>query len=767
MLVVGAGFREPAPLRALSAPDLSLDDHPLLRPGVASVFDALSVADEQLAAVQYRRGELLEGEAAAAIVRDVARRSERGACRAVDVEQIRGAQRLAGPGSARLVGSLAFVEAEVLRCLGDEHGAVDAWSRAAANPRLRPVVANRLMAGDAVALAVALTDPRRPAAGAVALWAQHAAELDPMQRRAALDRLATVRPADWLVPRVEAARFALLDASDPRGAAIARAEWLAEHPTESRWRGRLDTLLADPYGGEVVDTSPRVHDALFTRAERAARAGRRTEARGLVRIAAGRGWIDPAEERRFDEWLGALVDLGSSRRDDRGRERLEALVVTGGRVSLEAAWSLVGDARRGDRDREALDRLGWLHQRDRAFREAERLEACVVLSGHLGDLDLQRACFAQRTARAAPPDAVGLLAIDVVVDHVAAGEIRAARALFDDWDAAPWFRSIGPSVGARLAYWRARVAWDARAGDEAVTAWEQVRATAPLSYEGVLADAWLVRAGQPSRLRALLRAAFASDAGAARLEPQALAGLELLELGFDDLARTELAWQSQLFGGGAPVAGAAAAAWMSARGERGAAIWTMGRQAEPHRWSRDTVVDVPSAAWRAGWPLAQTRPLRAAESATGQPTSRLLAFARRESAFSTDAVSGAGARGLMQLLPETARIQARDVADIERVTRRDLDDPWINARLGAQMLVAMGARYDDCVERMAAAYSAGPGRADDWDEATPGVFNDVWTERIPYPIVRDYAREIVVSEAIYAALLDEPHRSALCVRSAR
>jgi len=676
---------------------------------------------------------------------------------------VRGAARLLPAATDRQRGALAFVEAEVLRCLGDETAAVEAWQRATANHRLRPVVAARLFVADEVAASARWTDPHRPGAGAIAAWPRLAASMTQSQRRAALDLLARARPADWLRPRIEAARHALLAVDDPRGAAVARVEWLIEHPHHARWRSRLDALLADPEGAEVAATSPRLHDALFVRAERVARAGRRTEGRGLVRFAIQQGWLDAADERAMDEWLGALVDLGSARREDRGRDRLEAVARGGGRAAVEAAWSLIGDARREDRDREALDRIGRLNQRRVGVRTAELLDACIILAGHLGDLEVQRSCFDLRTLRAATPDELATLAVDVVVDHLAVRDVRDARQLLDAWADAPWYRSLPDPERARLTYWSGRVAWESGAGDEAVAAWREVRDRIPLSYEGVLADAWLERAGEAPRLRALLREAFAPDGGAAALDRHALAGLELLQLGFDDLARTELAWQSQLLGDGTPVAGAAAAAWMGSRGERGAAIWTIGRQAEPDRWTRDEVVDVPAAGWRAGWPLEQLRPLRAASYASGQPTSRLLAFARRESAFATTAVSGAGARGLMQLLPETARIQARDVADIERVTRRDLDDPWINARLGAQMLVAMSARYGGCVELMAAAYSAGPGRADDWIERTPWGYNDVWTERIPYPVVRDYAREVVVSEAIYAALLDEPVRSPLCV----
>jgi soluble lytic murein transglycosylase len=89
------------------------------------------------------------------------------------------------------------------------------------------------------------------------------------------------------------------------------------------------------------------------------------------------------------------------------------------------------------------------------------------------------------------------------------------------------------------------------------------------------------------------------------------------------------------------------------------------------------------------------------------------AITRQESNFDTEAVSGANARGLMQLLPSTATLVARRLGVPYQVGQLTAD-PQTNMRLGAGYLDQMLERYAGALPLAAAAYNAGPGRVDQW-----------------------------------------------------
>ncbi len=134
-----------------------------------------------------------------------------------------------------------------------------------------------------------------------------------------------------------------------------------------------------------------------------------------------------------------------------------------------------------------------------------------------------------------------------------------------------------------------------------------------------------------------------------------------------------------------------------------------------------------------------------------------LAVARQESRFVRYAVSPAGARGLMQLLPGTARAVARDAGlpvDIPRLTR----DPDYNAALGTRYLGGLLDSFEDTA-LAAAGYNAGPSRAIAWrrDLGDPRALDREawldWLERIPFAETRNYVQRILEGERVYAELL--------------
>ncbi|MEW9918242.1 lytic transglycosylase domain-containing protein [Marimonas sp. MJW-29] len=136
-----------------------------------------------------------------------------------------------------------------------------------------------------------------------------------------------------------------------------------------------------------------------------------------------------------------------------------------------------------------------------------------------------------------------------------------------------------------------------------------------------------------------------------------------------------------------------------------------------------------------------------------------LAIARRESEFDPVVQSPVGARGLMQLMPGTARDVALDlgVSDLH-TTDRLTADPEYNARLGAEYLRQMAGRFDGNVVMVSAAYNAGPARPprwmEDYGDPRKGEIDIVdWIEMVPFRETRNYIMRVAESLPVYRARL--------------
>lgn len=136
-----------------------------------------------------------------------------------------------------------------------------------------------------------------------------------------------------------------------------------------------------------------------------------------------------------------------------------------------------------------------------------------------------------------------------------------------------------------------------------------------------------------------------------------------------------------------------------------------------------------------------------------------LAIARRESEFDPVVQSGVGARGLMQVMPATARDVARDLGlSALHTTDRLTADPDYNARLGATYLSQMADRFNGNVVMVSAAYNAGPARPPRWMEeyGDPCIGEiDVvdWIEMVPFRETQNYIMRVTESLPVYRARL--------------
>jgi soluble lytic murein transglycosylase len=127
-----------------------------------------------------------------------------------------------------------------------------------------------------------------------------------------------------------------------------------------------------------------------------------------------------------------------------------------------------------------------------------------------------------------------------------------------------------------------------------------------------------------------------------------------------------------------------------------------------------------------------------------------LAFAviRQESAFTADARSHAGAIGLMQLMPRTARRVAKRI-NMASPSANDLIDINTNLQLGIAHLRENLVRYGGNAVLATAAYNAGQSRVNQWIPQDSVVMSDVWAETIPFSETRQYVQNVMAFTAIY------------------
>lgn len=134
-----------------------------------------------------------------------------------------------------------------------------------------------------------------------------------------------------------------------------------------------------------------------------------------------------------------------------------------------------------------------------------------------------------------------------------------------------------------------------------------------------------------------------------------------------------------------------------------------------------------------------------------------LAIARRESEFNATVVSPAGARGLMQVMPGTAKMMAEKIGI--RYEPGKLTTDWqYNAQLGSAYLQGLVAEFGNSPLLVAAGYNAGPGRSRRWiqdfgDPRAEGVDPVDWIEAIPFRETRTYVMRVAESLPIYRARL--------------
>jgi soluble lytic murein transglycosylase len=139
------------------------------------------------------------------------------------------------------------------------------------------------------------------------------------------------------------------------------------------------------------------------------------------------------------------------------------------------------------------------------------------------------------------------------------------------------------------------------------------------------------------------------------------------------------------------------------------------------------------------------------------PRTELMSIARRESAFFPGAQSPVGARGLMQIMPATAKQVAASLKQPH--TPADLFEVEHNVLLGSAYYRQVLARFGGNRVFALAAYNAGPHRVDRWrSKPGEGVPVEVWIETIPYRETRNYVQAVLAYNVVFQYLLGDTQR---------
>lgn len=485
----------------------------------------------------------------------------------------------------------------------------------------------------------------------------------------------------------------------------------------------LGVLLPPPTQGERMERAERLLAAGL-------RAGARDEAEALL-----------AEPPDPDLTLRALrVLTGAWRRGSRYD------------VAERAALKALGDVS-PERRPVLLLEFGRLQQRigarELALATFERLVREHPGTPEVADALLRRGRLLEDAGRAAEAEAVYRRLATDFTDFDAAGAALwrlgwLAYLRADLSSSADEFRRLStlPVAGpyrAPAMYWAGRTREALGEAAEAKRLYGALVAGAPRSYYGILAGQRL-QAPAPGRARAA-KAPLPADAlrplaGDPRFaKAEALSGLGLADFAvseLEDILVRSLPDLPRLYALGAAFA----------RRERyHLAIRIFRRYFTDLAASGDSAL--PKAFWETCYPLGWQRELMEAATQAKVDPFLLAALVREESSFFPAARSSAGARGLTQLMPETARAVASrrglQVGDGDL-----LDDPGPNLQLGALFLASLLGEFGD--PRLAvAAYNAGPVRVREWWAGRKNDDLELFVEQIPFDETRHFVKRVMVA----------------------
>lgn len=155
--------------------------------------------------------------------------------------------------------------------------------------------------------------------------------------------------------------------------------------------------------------------------------------------------------------------------------------------------------------------------------------------------------------------------------------------------------------------------------------------------------------------------------------------------------------------------------------------------------------------WEHAYPRAYSDFVEKYSTDFNVPKEFIWGIMRTESSYRYDIVSPVGAKGLMQLMPNTATQVARLMGD-NSFNERFLTDPEVNVRLGTRYLQRLLTKFEGSVPLAAASYNAGPHRVESWLASFGKLEMDEFIEHIPFIETRNYVKKVVRDYGIYESL---------------
>jgi len=479
----------------------------------------------------------------------------------------------------------------------------------------------------------------------------------------------------------------------------------------------------------------------------------------------GRAYLRVGNYERGVAGLQAWVDARMGTPIDRDRVRLEIgrayfrsgrydsaeRILTGvaGRVNERstAASALLYVARSQYRDGRVTQGRRTFLDVARRFPDEDAAARALYLAADLehddGDIDEAVTLFRRTTASTTDIEEVGLA-------HMRLGGIAYNRG---DWagarDAFETYRAKYPN-GRRYtqaSYWAALA--HAKLGEDSTAKRRlaEVVRLEPLSYYGLRAATSLGLPPLDMPLASPPVTDSAADAGIARV----MARIDLLrDMDWTDAVTYEI-WRLRSEYAGARPAKYSLAEALDARGFTMTAIeigWELFRG---NGWD-DRLL-------RIIYPFPYRNIIIAEAREAGVDPFIAAGLIRQESMFFADAVSPAGAIGLMQVTPGTGRALARQLG-VHRFSNDMLKHAEYNAHLGMKYLAQQFADFDGRLPVVFAAYNAGPQRITRWRDFPEFADDDQFAERIPFAETRDYVKIVQGNARIYRALYGEDPASA-------
>jgi soluble lytic murein transglycosylase len=156
---------------------------------------------------------------------------------------------------------------------------------------------------------------------------------------------------------------------------------------------------------------------------------------------------------------------------------------------------------------------------------------------------------------------------------------------------------------------------------------------------------------------------------------------------------------------------------------------------------------MPREAWEIFFPLIAWSTIKQEAKRYGIDPYIAAALIRQESVFNPNAISRVGARGLMQVMPATGQVISKRQGN-GSITAADLYNATLNIKLGMNYLAQMIGEFGR-IEYAAAAYNAGPSRAQRWIAERGSMDIEDWIESIPFSETRGYVQAVLRYAANY------------------